>query len=96
MPRKPKSRSRPGKPTSPKQVNIHEAKTNFSRLVERAQGGEEIIIARDGHPCARLMPLAQVSRRSMAGKFAGRIWMADDFMETPQDIIDSFYESKFP
>jgi prevent-host-death family protein len=96
MARKPKSRARSGKPASPRQVNIHQAKTNFSQLVERAEAGEEIIIARDGHPCARLVPLASGSRRSMAGKFAGQIWMADDFMETPQDIIDSFYDSKFP
>ncbi len=96
MPRKPKSRARPGKASSPLQMNIHEAKTQFSKLVERAEAGEETIIARDGQPCARLVPLAPGSRRSMAGKFAGQIWMADDFMNTPQDVIDSFYDSKFP
>ncbi|MBK7641605.1 MAG: type II toxin-antitoxin system Phd/YefM family antitoxin [Planctomycetes bacterium] len=96
MARKPKTRSRSGARPAPRQVNIHEAKTQFSKLVERAEAGEEIIIARDGQPCARLVPLAAGSRRSLTGKFAGQIWMADDFMETPQDVIDSFYDSKFP
>jgi len=96
MARKPKTRSRTGARHSPRQVNIHEAKTQFSKLVERAEAGEEIIIARDGHPCARLVPLAPGVRSAMTGKFAGQIWMADDFMETPQDVIDSFYDSKFP
>jgi len=96
MPRKPKSRARPGKPSSPLQMNIHEAKTNFSQLVERAEAGEEIIIARDGHPCARLVPLAAGSRSKMTGMDLGRIWIADDFDATPQDVIDSFYNSKFP
>lgn len=39
-------------------VNIHEAKTNFSKLVERAHAGEEIIVAKAGKPYARLLPLA--------------------------------------
>ena len=42
--------------------NIHEAKTQFSRLVRRAHAGEEIIVARDGEPYARLMPLAEEPR----------------------------------
>lgn len=96
MPRKPKSRARPGKASSPLQMNIHQAKTNFSQLVERAEAGEEIIIARDGHPCARLVPLAPGPRRTMTGMDRGKVWIADDFNETLQDVIDSFYDSKFP
>jgi prevent-host-death family protein len=96
MRHKPKSRARTGKPSSPLQVNIHQAKTNFSQLVERAEAGEEIIIARDGHPCARLVPLAPGPRRAMTGMDRGKVWIADDFTETPQDMIDSFYDSKFP
>lgn len=45
-----------------KTFNIHEAKTNFSRLVDRAHAGEEIIVAKDGQPRARLMPLAREQR----------------------------------
>lgn len=96
MPRKPKPRARHGTPSAPHQVNIHQAKTHFSQLVERVEAGEEIIIARDGHPCARLAPLAPGSRSSIAGMDAGRIWFAKDFEVTPQDVIDSFYDSKFP
>lgn len=54
------------------QVNVHEAKTNFSRLLERVRAGEEIIIARDGVPCARLVPLEQPARRS-PGLLPGRV-----------------------
>lgn len=96
MVRKPKSRARPGHRPSKRQVNIHEAKTNFSKLVERAEAGEEIIIARDGHPCARLVPIVTRSRKDVAGMDAGKIWIAEDFDETPQDVIDSFYDSKLP
>ena len=45
------------------QVNIHEAKTNFSKFVDRASKGEEIIIARAGKPLARLVPIAPVTRK---------------------------------
>jgi prevent-host-death family protein len=79
---------------SPEVVTITEAKANWSRLVRRAESGEEIIITRAGKPCARLVPLLQVSRRAIAGMDAGRIWIADDFNETPKDIIDSFYDSR--
>jgi len=59
-------------------VNIHDAKTHFSRLVGRAEGGEEIIIARAGKPVARLAPLEAPPRREMGGA-EGAIVMRDDF-----------------
>lgn len=59
-------------------VNIHEAKTHFSRLVERAAGGEEIIIARAGTPVARLAPLAPGPRREPGGA-EGKIVMHENF-----------------
>ena len=46
-------------------VNLHEAKTHFSRLVDRAHGGEEIVIAKAGRPYARLMPLADPPPREL-------------------------------
>jgi prevent-host-death family protein len=53
-------------------VNIHEAKTHFSRLIERAQAGEEVIVARAGKDVARIVPIrAEVDRRP--GAFKGRI-----------------------
>jgi prevent-host-death family protein len=47
----------------PRHVNIHEAKTQFSQLVDRAHAGEEIVVAKDGEPWARLVPLAALAPR---------------------------------
>ncbi len=61
-------------------VNVHEAKTHFSKLLEQVQDGDEIIIAKAGHPIARLVaykPIAQAV--SGMGAMAGEIWMAEDF-----------------
>lgn len=47
--------------TKPDQVNVHDAKTNFSRLLERAHGGEEIVIAKAGKPYAKLVPITDMA-----------------------------------
>jgi prevent-host-death family protein len=71
-------------------INIHEAKTRFSRLVERVSGGEEIIIARAGKPVARLVPLERRPPRRL-GRMKGRIWIAPDFdAPLPGDLLDLF------
>ena len=70
---------------------MHEAKTKLSQLVERAQAGEEIVIARNGKPAVRLVPV--VSGNSLAsvyGVFRGQVHMADDFDELPDDIAEAF------
>jgi prevent-host-death family protein len=59
-------------------VNMHEAKTTLSKLVELVESGEEVIIARAGQPVARLVP-ATSSRRRTLGAWKGLVWMADDF-----------------
>ena len=74
-------------------VNIHDEETHLSRLVERAEAGEEIVIARAGKPVAKLVPLA--SRRDMPrrplGGMDGKIWMADDFdAPLPGDLLALF------
>jgi prevent-host-death family protein len=74
------------------QVNIHEAKTHFSKLLARVSQGEEIIIARNGKPLARLVPMSVKPQGRPLGIFKGQIWMAPDFDETPQEIIDLFYK----
>lgn len=74
-------------------VNMHEAKTQLSRLVERASKGEEIIIAKAGKPMARLVAYEPKKKRMPFGAFKGEIWIAPDFDETPQEIIDSFENS---
>lgn len=60
-------------------VNIHEAKTHFSRLVERAERGYEVVIARAGKPVAKLVPIAPVRGRRPLGRDRGRVWIAPDF-----------------
>lgn len=62
-------------------VNIHEAKTHLSRLIERAEAGETIIIAKAGTPKVRLSPVA-AKRGRQPGRFAGQVLLADDF-DTP-------------
>jgi prevent-host-death family protein len=59
-------------------VNMHEAKTTLSKLVELVESGEEVIIARAGEAVARLVP-AHPQRPRKLGAWKGRIWMADDF-----------------
>ena len=73
-------------------VNTHEAKTHLSRLIERAAAGEEIILGKAGKPLAKLVPYEapREPRRPGMGAWRGKVWMADDFDETSQDIIDSF------
>jgi len=62
-------------------VNIHEAKTHLSRLLEEVQSGEEIVIARAGRPVARLAPLSEAGEARQAGALRGRLWLAVDFDE---------------
>jgi prevent-host-death family protein len=61
-----------------KSVNVHAAKTQFSKLLDRVAAGEEIIIAKAGRPVARLVPIAPVGKRSL-GLDKGRIDIAADF-----------------
>jgi prevent-host-death family protein len=71
-------------------LNLYEAKTHLSALVDEAAAGREIIIAKAGRPMARLVPLRQVARRT-PGRARGKIWMAADFdAPLPQGLIDAF------
>jgi prevent-host-death family protein len=73
-------------------VNIHAAKTHLSRLVDRAAGGEEIVIARAGKPVARLAPLREPSKPRKPGLMRGRIVVSKDFdAPLPKELIDAFY-----
>ena len=71
-------------------VNLHEAKTHLSRLVDRAAAGEEIVIARAGRPVARLVPLERPAGPRPLGLYAGQISVAPDFDELPADIQAAF------
>jgi len=73
------------------QVGMHEAKTNLSKLVERAESGEDIVIARNGKPAVRLVPVpAKNNMRSVWGIWKGKVRIADDFDELPDDIAEAF------
>ncbi len=63
----------------PTRVNMHEAKSNLSKLVERAERGEEIVICRAGTPAVRLVPEVAATTRRAGGQLRGQIWIADDF-----------------
>jgi len=73
-------------------VNIHEAKTHFSRLLESVVAGEEFIIAKAGHPVARLVPLTGVLKKPrQPGALAGSLKIADDFdAPLPESIASAF------
>ena len=72
-------------------VNLYEAKTNLSRLVERAAAGEEITIAKAGRPLARLVPLAKRTEPRPLGFMRGRAWIGDNFDDPlPPEIQDAF------
>ena len=72
-------------------VGVHEAKTTLSQLVERAEAGEEIVIARNGTPVVRLVPIAKTnSLARVQGALKGQIEFAADFDELPDDIADAF------
>lgn len=74
-----------------RQINIHEAKTHLSRLVEDAGRGDEIVIAKAGKPMARLVGIEDARAPRLRGLLKGRIRIADDFdAPLPADILDSF------
>lgn len=69
-------------------MNVHEAKTNLSRLLEQAERGEEVIIARDGTPVARLVALP---RKRVAGRLVGKMNVPDSFFDPmPEEFLEAF------
>jgi len=78
----------------PTTVNIHAAKTHFSRLVDRAARGEVIVIARGGRPLARLVPLGESGRPRRAGLLKGRIRIARDFNAPLPDTVRRAFEGR--
>lgn len=71
-------------------INIHQAKTHLSRLIERVEAGEELVIARAGRPVARLVPFRVRVQPRTPGLWRGRIRLAPDFDTTDADLLDSF------
>ncbi len=75
-----------------RQVNIHEAKTELSRLLEAVEAGDRIVIARAGEPVAVLIPYRAAVRRRRLGLFTGQAKIRPDFDELPPDIAAAFGE----
>lgn len=74
------------------EVNIHEAKTHFSRLLKRVALGEEIVIKKANKPIARLVPMGPLRGRRKLGWAAGEFSVPDDFDDPlPPDIENAFY-----
>lgn len=72
----------------PAYVNIAQAKARLSELVEKAARGEEIVIARDHKPVAKLVAVERSRVPRTPGSAKGTVWIAPDFDETPSDFID--------
>lgn len=71
-------------------INVYEAKTRLSELLERADRGEEFVLARAGRPVARLIPYRPGRKPRVPGRLSGRVTIATDFDDTPEEIIDAF------
>ena len=71
-------------------VNIHEAKTHLSKLIERVLKGEEIIIGKAGKPVAKLTPYTP--KKVKLGVLKGKIEISEDFDEEDEEIIEMFYK----
>lgn len=71
-------------------VNMHEAKTQLSKLVERAATGEEVIIGRAGKPVARLVAYEHTHKLREPGAWKRKLWIADDFDQTLEEVIAGF------
>jgi prevent-host-death family protein len=71
-------------------VNIHAAKTHLSRLIERVEAGEEVVIARAGRPVARLVPFKARTQARRPGSWRGRVHLSPDFDRTDQELLDAF------
>ena len=71
-------------------VNVHEAKSNLSKLLDRAASGEEVVIARAGRPVARLVQLAPARAERRFGQLRGKLTVSEDFDATPEWLLDAF------
>jgi prevent-host-death family protein len=76
--------------TRPKSVNLHQAKTHLSRLVDAAVAGQGVVIAKAGKPMVRLVPFEGPQRPRKLGRYAGQIRIAADFDRLPEDMLQAF------
>ncbi|HMP29347.1 MAG TPA: type II toxin-antitoxin system prevent-host-death family antitoxin [Saprospiraceae bacterium] len=78
-------------------VNMHEAKTNLSKLAQKVINGERVIISKNNEPIMELVPYKEEPKRRSFGTLKGQISFTDDFWEADEEIIKLVEESKlFP
>jgi antitoxin (DNA-binding transcriptional repressor) of toxin-antitoxin stability system len=73
-----------------REVNMHEARSQLSTLVEGVLAGGQVVIARAGEHIARLAPYRAAKGRRIPGRWKGQLWVADDFDATPEDMVAAF------
>ena len=73
-------------------INIHQAKTNLSKLIEQAIAGNDVIIAKAGKPVAKLVGYKAPLKPRKLGLLKGKIWISDDFDDEDPEINKQFYE----
>lgn len=71
--------------------NIHQAKTNLSKLIDKTQKGEDVIIAKAGKPVAKLVAYKEKMKPRKFGLWKGKVWMADNFNDEDKEINKLFY-----
>ncbi len=71
-------------------VGMHEAKTNFSKLVKQAEAGEEVIVSRGGEPVAKIVAYSVPKKPRVPGSMKGKIWISPDFDELPEGFAEAF------
>ena len=74
-------------------LNIHEAKTHLSRLLDEVNAGEVIVIAKAGKPIAKLVPFSSSKPKRIGGTLAGQIWEAPDAWETDEELNSTLTET---
>ena len=72
-------------------VNIHQAKTNLSKLIEEVTSGKDVVIAKAGKPVAKLVAYKEKATPRKPGLWKGKVWMSDDFNEEDPEINKMFY-----
>ena len=75
-------------------VNMSEAKSQLSRLGRMAWEGEEVVITKAGEPYLRLQPYGKPVVERKPGRLKGQIWVAPDFDETKEEVVESFHDSQ--
>ena len=77
-------------------VNTHEAKSRLSELIRAAEDGDEVIVARNGKPVARLVAWDSGTRQRRPGAWAGRVELTGDLISSDPDVLDLFDASNEP